>query len=131
MRKQARFSLSMGACHGHTGPGFRNKNDDIGKRGGESQIAQCPQIGGTFTRRASDSSLSRAAINIEAIEHLLHDLFHEEVSTQMSIEHFSGRLWTIIGSSQPTNISHSQWQVSGGWQTLLSHDKCGCIDAES
>jgi chromosomal replication initiator protein len=83
---------------------------------GKSQIAQCPQIGGAFTHLASYSSLSRAAINIEAIGHMLHDLFHEKVSAQMSIEHvqrkvaeyYRLKLADMIGKRRPSNIAFSR-----------------------
>jgi chromosomal replication initiator protein len=80
---------------------------------GESQIAQCPQVGDSFTRLASCPSLTRAAINIEAIEHMLHNLFHEEASAQMSIEHIQRNVAEdyrlkssdMVGRRRPVNIA--------------------------
>jgi chromosomal replication initiator protein len=50
------------------------------------------KLEGALTRLASYSSLTHAPINIEAAEHLLHDLFHEESSVQISVAHIQQKV---------------------------------------
>ncbi|MDR3273878.1 MAG: chromosomal replication initiator protein DnaA [Puniceicoccales bacterium] len=71
------------------------------------------KLEGALTRLASYSSLTQAPINIEAVEHLLHDLFHEEASTQVSIEHvqrkvaeyYRLKLADMVSKRRPANIA--------------------------
>lgn len=71
------------------------------------------KLEGALTRLASYSSLTHAPINTEAVEHLLHDLFHEETATQISIEriqqkvaeYYRLKLADMVGKRRPASIA--------------------------
>jgi chromosomal replication initiator protein len=71
------------------------------------------KLEGALMRLASYSSLTHAPINTEAVEHLLHDLFHEEAATQVSIEHvqkkvseyYRLKLADMVSKRRPANIA--------------------------
>lgn len=71
------------------------------------------KLEGALTRLASYSSLTHAPINIEAAEHLLHDLFHEESATQVTIdriqqkvaEYYRLKLADMVGKRRPASIA--------------------------
>ncbi|MDR2436064.1 MAG: chromosomal replication initiator protein DnaA [Puniceicoccales bacterium] len=71
------------------------------------------KLEGALTRLASYSSLTRAPINIEAAEHLLHDIFHEESSVQVSVAHvqqkvaeyYRLKLADMVSKRRPANIA--------------------------
>nr|MDE6431988.1 chromosomal replication initiator protein DnaA [Opitutales bacterium] len=71
------------------------------------------KLEGALTRLASYSSLTHAPINTEALEHLLHDLFHEEAATQITIEkiqqkvseYYRLKLADMVGKRRPANIA--------------------------
>jgi chromosomal replication initiator protein len=71
------------------------------------------KLEGALTRLASYSSLTHAPINIEAAEHLLHDLFHEESSMQVSVvhvqqkvaEYYRLKLADMLSKRRPANIA--------------------------
>ncbi len=71
------------------------------------------KLEGALTRLASYSSLTRTPINTEATEHLLHDLFHEESSAQVTIEriqqkvseYYRLKLSDMVGKRRPASIA--------------------------
>lgn len=71
------------------------------------------KLEGALTRLAIYSSLTHAPINTEAVEHLLHDLFHEETATQISIEriqqkvaeYYRLKLADMVGKRRPASIA--------------------------
>ncbi|MDR1255585.1 MAG: chromosomal replication initiator protein DnaA [Puniceicoccales bacterium] len=71
------------------------------------------KLEGALTRLASYYSLTRAPINIEAVEHLLHDLFREEAVIQVSTEHvkrkvaeyYRLKLADMVSKRRPANIA--------------------------
>lgn len=71
------------------------------------------KLEGALTRLASYSSLTHAPINTEAVEHLLHDLFHEEIATQITIErvqqkvaeYYRLKLADMVSKRRPANIA--------------------------
>lgn len=71
------------------------------------------KLEGALTRLASYSSLTHAPINTEAVEHLLHDLFHEESAVQVTIdriqqkvaEYYRLKLADMVGKRRPASIA--------------------------
>jgi chromosomal replication initiator protein len=71
------------------------------------------RLEGALIRLASYSALTNAPINVEIVEHLLHDLFNEEVVSQISIEHvqqkvaeyYRLKLADMVSKRRPANIA--------------------------
>jgi chromosomal replication initiator protein len=71
------------------------------------------KLEGALTRLANYSSLTSAPINVEVLEHLLHDLFNEKVATQVSIEnvqqkvaeYYRLKLADMVSKRRPANIA--------------------------
>jgi chromosomal replication initiator protein len=71
------------------------------------------KLEGALNRIASYVSITKAPVNSELVEHILHDLFSEEQTVEVTIEsiqrhvcsHFRLPLEDIIGKKRPANIA--------------------------
>jgi chromosomal replication initiator protein len=70
------------------------------------------KLEGALNRIASYVSLTKVPINSELLEHILHDLFSEEQTTEISVElvqrkvcsHFKLSMEEMVGKRRPANI---------------------------